>query len=79
MTYLLKNRRAEKQLFAWIQKGQKAARQRESAMDKERTLILCKLWGVVAEGSGDVDVDVDEWEPGVLITSPCDSISVSEG
>jgi hypothetical protein len=34
----------------------------------------------VAEGGGvDVDEDVDEWEPGVLITSPCDSVMVSEG
>ncbi len=35
---------------------------------------------VVAEGKGvEVDEGVDEWEPGVLITSPCDSDSVSEG
>jgi hypothetical protein len=34
---------------------------------------------VVAEGKGgEVDEGVDEWEPGVLITSPCDSVSVSE-
>jgi hypothetical protein len=34
----------------------------------------------VAEG-GDVDGDevADEWEPGVPITSPCDSVMVSEG
>ncbi len=40
------------------------------------------LWapGVfVSEGKGEVAVDVGEWEPGILITSPCDSISVSEG
>ncbi len=35
---------------------------------------------VVAEGKGgEVDESVDEWEPGVLITSPCDRVSVSEG
>ncbi len=34
----------------------------------------------VAEGGGvDVDEGVDEWEPGVLITTPCDSVTVSEG
>ncbi len=31
--------------------------------------------GVIA----DVDENVDEWEPGVPITSPCDSVKVSEG
>jgi hypothetical protein len=34
---------------------------------------------VVAEGKGEVGVDVGESEPGVLITSPCDSVLVSEG
>ncbi len=41
------------------------------------------LWApevVVAEGKGgEVDEGVDEWQPGVLITSPCDSVTVSEG
>ncbi len=36
---------------------------------------ICSAEGVVA----DVDVDVDEWEPGVPITSQCDSVKVSEG
>jgi hypothetical protein len=39
----------------------------------------CGDRGVVAEGRGDVNGDVDEWDPGKLITSPCDSDSVSEG
>ncbi len=37
-----------------------------------------KLQGIVAEGRDEVNVDVREWEPGVLIISPCDSVSVSE-
>ncbi len=37
------------------------------------------LRGVVAEGSGEDDLDVDECETGVLITSPCDSVTISEG
>jgi hypothetical protein len=28
---------------------------------------------------GEVNEDVDEWEPGMLIPSLCDSVSVSEG
>jgi hypothetical protein len=39
MTYLLKKRRAEKQLFAEAQKGQKAARQIKSITVKERCLL----------------------------------------
>jgi hypothetical protein len=33
----------------------------------------------MAEGKDEVGVDVGELEPGILITSPCDSVSVSEG
>ncbi len=45
----------------------------------KRKNAYSKLRGVVTEGRGDVDGDVDEWEPGILITSPCDSVLVSEG
>ncbi len=48
-------------------------------MDKKRKNANSKLRGAVAEGRGDGDDDLDEWEPGELITSPCDSILVSEG
>ncbi len=37
-TCLLKKGRAEKQLFAWLKKGQKAARQRKSTTDKKERL-----------------------------------------
>ncbi len=68
---------AKQQLFAWAQKGQKAARQRKAPRIKNDA--YSKLHGVVAEGRDEVDVDVGEWEPGVLITSSCNSVSVSEG
>ncbi len=58
-------------------KEQNAALQRKAPRIKKDA--YSKLRGVVAEGRDEVDVDVDEWEPGVLITSPCDSVSVSEG
>jgi hypothetical protein len=44
-------------LLDW--KEPKAARQRKSITDKKKELYS-KLRGVVAEGRGDVDVDVDE-------------------
>ncbi len=58
-------------------KGQKAACQRKAPCIKKDT--YSKLWGVVAEGRDEVNLDVGEWEPGVLITNPWDSVSVSEG
>ncbi len=67
-----------KQLSIESLEGQKAARQRKAPrLKKGKTLMLgSKL--EVAEG-GCVNEGVDEWEPGVLITSPCDSVMVSEG
>jgi hypothetical protein len=59
-------------------KEQKELCQRKSTTDKRKN-AYSKLRRVAAEGRGDVNADVDEWEPGVLITSPCDSISVTEG
>ncbi len=76
MTHLLKKRRAEKQLFAWIKKSKRQPTKEKHHRWKKDA--YSKLRDVVTEGRGDVDVDVDEWEPGMLITSSCDSVSVSE-
>jgi hypothetical protein len=40
MTYLLKKRRAKRQLFAEAQKGQKAACQRKSITVKKKECLL---------------------------------------
>ncbi len=58
-------------------KGQKVACQRKVPRIKKDP--YSKLQGVVAEGREEVDVDVGEWDPGMLITSPCDMVSVAEG
>jgi hypothetical protein len=71
-------RESWKAALCWTTKGQKAARQRKSITVKERSLLQAPGF-VVAEGEDEVGVDVGEWEPGVLITSPRDSVSVSEG
>jgi hypothetical protein len=57
--YLLKKRGDAKQLFARLKKRQKVARQRKAPRIKRKN-AYSKLWGVVAEGRGDGDVDVDE-------------------
>jgi hypothetical protein len=77
MTHLLKKRRAEKQLFAWIKKGKRQPAKEKAPWIKKD--VYSKLRGIVAEGRGEVDVDVDEWKPGRLITSLRDSVLVSEG
>jgi hypothetical protein len=41
------------------EKGKKAARQRKSTMDKKERMLTLNL-GVVAEGRGDDDDNVDE-------------------
>ncbi len=60
-------------------KREKGSPLERKAAQIKRKNAYSQLRGVVAEGRGDVDVDVDEREPGVLNTSPCDSVSVSEG
>ncbi len=68
---------SERQLFTEQKEGQKQPT-KESNTDKERCLLQAPRV-VAAEGKGEVGVDAGELEPGVLITSPCDSFSVSEG
>jgi hypothetical protein len=77
MACLLKKRRVEKQLFAWARKGKRQPAKEKAPRIKE--MLTPRSGVVVAEGRDEVDVDVGEWEPGVLITSPSDSVSVSEG
>ncbi len=57
--------------------GQKQPAKETTRLKKRRLLLAPGV--VVAEGRGEVGVVVGKWEPGVLITSPCDSVLVSEG
>ncbi len=78
MTYLLKKGRAEKQLFAWQKKGKRQpAREKAPRINKKDRLLHTP--GVEAEGRDDDNDGEDKWEPVVPITSPSDSVSVSEG
>ena len=45
--------------------------------EKRKTLTLCSNLEL-AGGDVVVDVDEDEWEPRLLITDPCDSVTVSK-
>jgi hypothetical protein len=52
--------------------GQKAARQKNSSLPRERTAhFLCAM---LKKGVVDVGDDFEKWEPVESITSPCDSI-----
>jgi hypothetical protein len=67
-------RRAEKQLFAWLQKGKRQPAREKAPQIKNKELLTLTL-GDDAEGRIEVgDDDYDGWEPVVLITSPCDSV-----
>jgi hypothetical protein len=44
---------------------------------KGETLTLCSNLELAVGDDVGVDVDVDEWEPKLLITDPCDSMTVS--
>jgi hypothetical protein len=44
----------------------------------EKTLTLGSRLAVVEGGGVDGDEVADEWKPGVPITSPCDSVTVSD-
>jgi hypothetical protein len=48
-------------------------------LKKGKTLTLGSKLAIAEGGGVDVDKGVDEWEPGMQTTSPCDSIMVSEG
>jgi hypothetical protein len=47
-------------------------------LKKEKTLTLGFKLAVVEGGGVDGDEVADEWEPGVPITSPCDSVTISD-
>jgi hypothetical protein len=47
-------------------------------LKKEKTLTLVSKLAVVEGGGVDGDEVADEWEPGVPITSPCDSVMISD-
>ncbi len=42
--------RAEKQLFAWLKKGKRAACQRKSTVDKKERIAYYKLWVTIQKG-----------------------------
>ncbi len=46
--------------------------------EKGKTLTLCSNLELAVEDDVVIDVDVDEWEPRLLITDPCDSVTVSK-
>jgi hypothetical protein len=45
---------------------------------KGKTLTLCSNLQLAVGDDVVVDEDVDEWEPKLLITDPCDSVTVSD-
>ncbi len=47
-------------------------------LEKEKMLTLSSKLAVVEGGGVDGDEVADEWEPWVPITSPCDSVTVSD-
>ncbi len=63
--------------WSTVQKGKRLPTI-EKQHGKRKTLTLSS-GVVVAAGEDEVSVDVGEWDPGVMITSPCDNVSVSEG
>ncbi len=72
-----KEKESWKQLFAKAEEGKKQPAKRKHH-GQRKTLTLSAVF-VIAEREDEVDVDVGEWEPGMLIRSPCDSVSASEG
>ncbi len=60
MTYLLKKKRAEKQLFAETQKGKRQPEKYKSITVKKKEHLLQTPQVVVAEGKGEADEDLDE-------------------
>ncbi len=74
---IYKKKQSLKQLWQEALEGQKAARQRKHTIEKGKTLTLGSNLAVVEGGGDDGDEVADGWEPGVPITSPCDSVMVS--
>jgi hypothetical protein len=73
-----------KQSFKHLQiealEGLKAARQRKNTtVEKGKTPTLSSKLEVAEGGDVDGNEGVDGWESHVPITSPCDSVTVSEG
>jgi hypothetical protein len=76
---LLKENKALSSSKFEVLERQKAACQRKhhgwkKGKDNNSRLQTCSCWG----GGVDGDEVADEWEPGVPITSPCDSVTVSD-
>ncbi len=66
--------KAEKQLFAWLQKGKRQPAREKAPRIKKKELLTLTL-GDDAEGRIEVGNDDDDgWEPVVPIISPCDSV-----
>jgi hypothetical protein len=79
MTCLLKERELKAALHWSTRRAKGSPPKKKHYVEKKESLLKAPEV-VFAEGKGgEVDEGVDEWEPGMLITSPCDSVSVSEG
>jgi hypothetical protein len=76
MTCLLKKRRAVKAALCFTEKGQKAACQRKSTMDKKERIAYSRLQVLMKKGGmKSVTIMMMKKKPVMPITSPCDSIS----
>ncbi len=59
-------------------KGEMQPASESIAVGKERCLLQAPMFAVVEGIVAVADEDVDDREPGMQITSPCDSVTVSE-
>ncbi len=56
----------------------KGSQRKHHGWKKKKTLTLCSNLEIAEGEDVVVDEDVDEREPSLLITSSCDSVTVSE-
>jgi hypothetical protein len=76
MEYLLKKRELDNSYEPNWTRAKGTQPEKNTTSKKE---LLTLTTGNIAEGSDEVGVDDDEWEPVEPITSPCDSVSGTEG